>query len=188
MVEQARTKCPATNREGQPCKSRLGPGQIVCYHHGGNLPRVKAAATLRISRDKAQQELITRMKTAKTGRLDLIAEMELLAIEVIVFRDICRERMQKLNEIRYEGTTGEQLRAEITLYERALDRCNTVLATNVKLGIAERRQQLEEAQALVLVGVIKSILGRLRLSPEQKAIAGEVVPEELRAISAAVSA
>ncbi len=192
MVEYADGKCRGTiqsgPRKGEPCRARPKTGSVLCGAHGGHLPKVKRAAQFRLARDEAQQELIRRMKDDRQGRQDAVTELDRLAAEVIVFKDICRERIEQLNQIRYEGKTGEQIRAEIILYERALDRCNTVLATNIKLGIAERKQKLDEAQALLMVGVIKTILNRLDLSREQKAIAVKVVPEELRAISAAVQA
>lgn len=191
MAVHATTSCSGTNKEtGLPCKARPIKGGTVCRMHGGSLPRTKAAAQLRLARDAAQQELIVRMKTAgRSERQDAVTELDRLAAEVIVFKDIVRERLDELlaGELRYEGKTGEQLRAEVALYERALDRCNTVLATNVKLGIAERKAALRKAEVEMLALTIRVILNRLGLTREQKILAGQVVPEELRAISAAVS-
>lgn len=194
MVDQADGKCRGKilsgPRKGEPCKGKPRKGSLLCDSHGGQLPRVQAAAQLRIARDEAQQELIRRMKAAQLSeRQDAVTELDRLAAEVIVFKDIVRERLDELlaGELRYEGKTGEQLRAEVALYERALDRCNTVLATNVKLGIAERKAALRKAEVEMLALTIRTILGRLGLTREQKILAGQVVPEELRAISAAVS-
>jgi hypothetical protein len=190
MAEFATGQCSATARTtGNPCKMKPEAGAVVCWLHGGRLPKVKQAAKFRLARDKAQQEALQRLKADGASRQDVVTEMDRLAAEVIVFKDVCRERLEQLlelGELRYEGKTGEQLRAEVALYERALDRCNTVLSTNVKLNIAERKQKLDEAQAMLMVGVVKTILNRLDLTPEQKRIAIKVVPEEMRAISAAV--
>lgn len=109
--------------------------------------------------------------------------MERIAAETIAFKDICRARLEAIgDEWRYDHQHGEQLRAEVALYERALDRCEKILANYVRLGIADRKVKLDEAQAVLLVGVIKNILARLDLSRDQKTLAGQVVPEELRAI------
>jgi hypothetical protein len=192
LREEATGHCSATARStGKPCKRPPGPGAVVCKVHGGALPRVRQAAQFRLARDEAQQELIKRMKTAqREDRADAVTELDRLAAEVIVFKDIVRERLDTImalpEGIRYEGKTGEQLRAEVALYERALDRCNTVLATNVKLGIAERKVELNKAQAQILAGVIRAILGQLELNHDQQRMAARVVPIELMAISAAV--
>lgn len=117
-----------------------------------------------------------------------IDELEKIAAEAIVFKNICQERINKLLEAEqsfgYEGRAGEQLRSEVAVYERALDRCNKVLVDHVRLDIAGRKQKLDEQQAVLLVGVIKAVLGQLGLSRDQKKLAGEVVPRELRAIEA----
>jgi hypothetical protein len=115
--------------------------------------------------------------------------MERLAAEVIVFKDICREAVDELlsrDEMRYEGKAGEQLRAEVAVYERALDRCEKVLATCFKLGMAKQRAELQEAEAQLVALVIRNVLGRLDLNEQQQRMAITAVPEELRAVSALV--
>jgi hypothetical protein len=186
-MAEAKKQCPGTNREtGLPCKAPCIKGGTACRRHGGNLPRVKAAAEFRLARDKAQQEALKRLKARGSSKVEIVDEMDRLAAEAIVFKDIARERLDELwamGEIRYAGKTGEQLRAEVALYERCLTQCNAILSTNIKLGIAERKQKIDEAQALIVVGLIKSVLNRLDLSKDQKRLAAQVVPEELRAIS-----
>lgn len=175
------------NHKGVPCRAWAIKGGTVCRQHGGNLVRVQNAANFRIAKTKAERQALSRLreKTGKNGT-DAIAEIERLAAEVIVFKDICRERLELLwaqDEIRYSTSAGEQLRAEVALYERALDRCEKILATHVRLGIAKRREAINEAEQLLLVSAIRNILNRLGLSQEQQRIAVQVVPEELRAIS-----
>lgn len=113
---------------------------------------------------------------------DPIEALSELAAEVIVMKDYFRSQIEAL---RYQSPTGEQLRAEVALYERALDRCVRILETMAKLGISERRTAIAEAQAITLMAVISNVLDRLELTEDQRAIAGAVVPEELRAIEAA---
>jgi hypothetical protein len=117
---------------------------------------------------------------------DAYAELEQLAAEAAMFRKICFERLEalKVDAWRYEGKTGEQIRSEVVLYERAMDRSQKFLVDYARLGIAEKRVKIAEAQAMILVGVIQNVLGRLDLSRDQKRIAATVVPEELRAIAA----
>lgn len=179
--------CPNVKHDGTPCKNYCIKGGTTCRHHGGTLPRVKAAATFRLARDAAQQEALKRLQADKASKRDTITEMDRLAAEVIAFKDVCRERLDQLlsldDSIRYEGKTGEQLRAEVALYERSLDRCNTVLATNVKLDIDGKKKQLDKDQAAIVVALVRAILGGLDLTKAQKQLATRVVPEQMRAIS-----
>jgi len=88
------------------------------------------------------------------------------------------------DEIRYEHRAGEQLRAEIALWERSAERCLKMYSEIVRLGIAERQIRIREAEIILMAEAIRNILKRLNLSPQQKTLAGQVVAEELRAIEA----
>lgn len=178
--------CTAKRHDGQPCRARAIKGGRVCFKHGGNLPRVKEAGRFRLRRDKAQQEALERLRAEKAGRVETINEMDRLAAEAIAFKDVVREHLEELEEIRYKGNTGEQLRAEVALYERALDRCNTILATNLKLGIAEKRAELDKQKAILVAAAIRAVLARLELSDAQQRMAPTIIKEELLAISAEV--
>jgi hypothetical protein len=134
----------------------------------------------------ARERLMKQAKQRGIDRIqDAVEELEILASEAKAFKDICRERLDAIGDTwRYDHRAGEQLRAEVALYERAIDRCNKILTDYVRLGIAEKRVKIAEAQAMLLLGVIQNVLGRLELTRDQKRIAAVVVPEELRAISA----
>lgn len=173
-------------RTGPPCKRKVPMGEIRCYKHGGRSPATKRAALDRRNEWEARQRLLKQAQTRGIDRIeDAVEELEQIAAEARAFKNICRDRLAAIgDEWRYSSATGEQLRAEVALYERAIDRCNKILTDYVRLGIADKRVKIAEAQALLLVGVIQSILNRLDLSRDQKRIAAVVVPEELRAISA----
>lgn len=185
-------KCTSPRRDGQPCKKWAIKGGNVCKDHGGNLPNVKGAARFRLARDAAQKAALDRLRADKAGRVETITEMDRLAAEALAFKDTVRELLEGLldrngGELRYEGKTGEQLRAEVALYERALDRCNTILATNIKLGIHEKRLELDKLQAQVIAQTIRTILDRIGLTTEQKKVVPGIIVEEMKAISTAVS-
>jgi len=105
-----------------------------------------------------------------------------LAAEVWASKEYFKSKIESL---RYEHHAGEQLRAEVALYERALDRCMKVLGEITRLGISERRARIQEAQAVLIVQAFQRVLDRLELSPQQKIVATQVVPQELRALSEA---
>jgi hypothetical protein len=149
---------------------------------------VKNAAQVRRNELAARSQLGIRIKKAggHATMEDAYAELEKLAAEAAIFRQICFERLEVLgtDAWRYEGKTGEQLRSEVALYERAMDRSQKFLVDYARLGIAEKRVKIAEAQAMILVGVIQNILGRLDLTRDQKRLSASVVPDELRKIAA----
>lgn len=112
---------------------------------------------------------------------DALAELERAATEAVAFKDVIFERLAMLadDEWRYEGKTGEQTRAEITLYERALDRVLKFEGDLLKLGIAERRARIEEAELILVGGAIRATLSRIGLTSEQQRIATVVIQEEI---------
>jgi hypothetical protein len=170
---------------GRRCRNRIPAGHLVCDKHRGNFPKTRAKAQMRQAEAHARYQLKKKLEREGVYKMeDAIEEMEAIAGEAIAFKNICRERLEALKgDIRYSTAAGEQLRAEVALYERAIDRCDKILTNYVRLGISDRRVKIAEAQALLLVGVIQNVLGRLELSRDQKRIAAVVVPEELRAIS-----
>lgn len=173
--------------DGPRCRSWVKPGAKVCKRHGGSVPRVRTAAELRENEIQVRARLRKKLSNGGLTPIeDVYAALEDNAAEAQMFKEIV---WQRLNDItgeegwRYKSTAGEQLRAEVALYERAMERANKFLVDYVKLGIADRRVKVAEAQALILVGVIQNILNRLDLTRDQKRIAATVVPDELRAIS-----
>lgn len=175
-----------SSRDGT-CTRQVKAGSIRCHIHGGHIQKVQRAALDRRNELAARNKVAKRLK--KQGGYDRIEdaveELEKLAAEALMFKEICWERLQAIKgDWRYSTSAGEQLRSEAALYERAMDRCNKLLTDYVKLGIAERRVKISEIQAMMLVGVIQNVLGRLDLTRDQKRLAAQVVPEELRAIEA----
>lgn len=177
----------ASSGRTEQCKAKPIKGGTVCRYHGGSLPNVKATAQVRLARSSAEKMALKRLRDRMGTRsnTDVLNEMERLAAEVIVFKDVCREAVETIMAMdawRYEGKAGEQLRAEVAVYERALDRCEKVLATCFRLGMAERRASIDEAEQQLVAMVIRNTLNRLELNEYQQRLAITVVTEELRAL------
>jgi hypothetical protein len=85
----------------------------------------------------------------------LQALLELTA-EAHAYKEELRRRVVALNENewRYENIAGEQIRGDIILYERALDRTARMLLMIAKLGIEERLARVSERQATLIEQVI----------------------------------
>ena len=80
--------------------------------------------------------------------------------------------------------TEEAIRGLARLEADERDRCANFAAKAIAAGLAERQVRLAEQQAALIVGMIRSLLAELSLSPDQQATAVEVVPRLLRAIAA----
>lgn len=117
-----------------------------------------------------------------------LLELQRLAAEVVNFKDALRSMVERLGSVRYDGPMGEQVRGEVALYERALDRCGRILRDITALRIDERiveiQSRVSEEQGRLVAGVISASLDELDLTPQQYARAREVVPRHLRALSA----
>lgn len=76
--------------------------------------------------------------------------------------------------------TGEQVRGLVELEQNERDRVVKYAKVAHDMGIEQRYVELAERQGEALVSMIRGVLGRLGLTPEQQALVGEVVPDELR--------
>jgi hypothetical protein len=80
---------------------------------------------------------------------------------------------------------GEQIRGEVQIFERAMDRCNTVLATYARLNIDERLVAITASQKAMVVGAIERALAAAGLTGAAAADAKKVVARHLRSVDAA---
>ena len=76
----------------------------------------------------------------------------------------------------------------LELYHRERKHLLDLVKTAISVGIEERRVRLAEAQGSLMNDVIRRILARLSLSPDQSALLPVVVPEELRRAAAMAGA
>jgi hypothetical protein len=173
-------RCTAHNKAGQHCKMRVSKhdrdrGITVCKFHGGKAPQVQAAAARRTPEAKARAYLEKNGYEPLTDPVKVLAD---LAGEAVAMKDYFRSQ---IDQLRYEHRAGEQLRAEVALYERAMDRCVKVLTDIMRLGIAERRARIEEAQAVMMLNIFNTVLGRMDLPAQKRALAMEIIQQELTA-------
>lgn len=183
---EAKKRCGHLTRAGVPCKQLLRPAEIVCFRHGGKYPQVKSAEQRRKAERDARFKFKKRWADQGYEFHSAVEELEVNMAKAVVFREIVEEELAKLDpsSYGYEHEHGEQLRAIVGLYERCLKTVNDMAVQYERLGIAERKVRIDEAQAVILVSVIKNVLNRLDLNREQKVLATTVVSEELRAIEA----
>lgn len=161
---QAR-KCSGTrSTDGQPCQAWAVTGTTVCSAHGASAPAVKAKAAERAIEQQARQQL---------ARLDVpavedpLSELARVCGQVLGWKDMLAGKVNALSSLRYSTEAGgEQLRAEVALWERALDRCERFLTAMARLNIDERLARISEQRAEVIITVFTTALERAGIDGE----------------------
>jgi hypothetical protein len=160
-----------------------------CKNHGARVgqPHSKQAAV-----NVIQGQVATRVAAimAEHGErllnaapvLNPLTELRKLAGEMLAFKDILAERVAGLqaNEWRYAGSrTGEQVRAELILYERAMDRLQTCLVNIAKLKIEETLARIEDRQVTMVEHALTVALQASGATLEGQDAARKVLVREL---------
>lgn len=184
---------------GQRCRKVAEPGQDVCAKHGGKAPQARAAAAKRI----VEAELMELAETLVGAPVDNpLTELANLAGRARAWMELLQGRVEKLLEtsadvadeqernsrdgknsgIRYQGGAGEQLRAEVALYERSMDRLGKFLADYGRLGIDERLAKITEMQAEKVIAAIDAALAHAGVTGKTATEAKQVAARHLRAV------
>jgi hypothetical protein len=177
-------RCKAT---GERCRKYPMHGGRVCGSHGGSAGQVRAAAQRRLQARAVEAEVDAELAYQQVEAVsNPLEELSLLAGEALMLKEAMAARVNALKSLSYSaaGSGTEQLRSEVALYERALDRTARFLDLLVKSGFEEKRIALDAARAAVLIQVLDRIFDRLELSDAQRVLIGTVVPQEFRAIAA----
>lgn len=174
-------RCTGRRTDGQPCGAYAVNGARVCSAHGGRAPQVKAKAAERVAEQQARREL-ARLDVAPVN--DPLTEMARIAGQVVAWKDVLAEKVNGLSSLRYEGEgSGEQLRAEVALWERALDRCEKFLTAMARMNIEERMARVTEKQAAIVQDALRETFREMGLSAEQQRDATAKLGRHLRAVS-----
>lgn len=176
-------RCVRHNRDGDPCKRWPLQGTTVCKSHGGQLPRVAAAAARNVVEAKARRTLDLLAPEPVT---DPLAALSRLAGRVVAWEQVCAERVAALEEIRYtaDGVGTEQLRAEVDVFRAALAECRQTLTAIARLDIDSRLARISAAQAAVMERVIDAALRGAGVAGESADRGRAAAAVELRAAAA----
>lgn len=156
------------------------PGYGSCKLHSGSTPSGKAVAARQ--RVKAEAEAALRGMNIEPIN-DPLTELAHHAGEVRAMRDVLRDEVNRLEELRYKGATGEQIRAELGAYQTALRDTTAVLVQYARLNIDERLTQIEEKKAERVVAAINAVIDFLGVTGQQAAQAREIAVRHLRAVN-----
>jgi hypothetical protein len=161
-------RCHAKTHKGEPCGFYAMEGQLVCRKHGGMAPQARVAAKVRQGEEKARRQL---------ARLDLppvenaLEALRQHAAVVIEWRDRTAGMVNVLNgEIRFESSVRlEQLRSEVMLWERALDRATVTLSALARCQVDERLTTIRENDARRIEGALSKALAEAGLTGDAAA-------------------
>jgi hypothetical protein len=121
---------------------------------------------------------------AQLARLDLppvddpLSELARITGQVIGWKDQIAAKVNELTSLRYSTEGGEQLRAEVALWERALDRCERFLTAMARLDIDERLTRIAEGQAELILSVFAAALERAGVTGDQADLVLTAADEE----------
>lgn len=182
-------QCSATARSGRRCRAFAVQGTTVCRMHGGSARQVRAKGRERLAAVAARADAERLLTHEAVDRMeDPLEALGRLAVEALAMKEALASRVNALASLRYSaaGAGTEQLRAEVVLYERALDRSAKFLDMLARNNWEERRIQISEAQGQQLVAVVRAVLERLGLDERQQQLVPVVVPEEFRRVATVV--
>lgn len=178
---QAR-RCGARTRKpgNPPCVKWPINGTKRCGNHGGKAPQTVAKA----QRDRAESEARKAL-----GRLNIVpvdnplTELQHLAGEAKAWKELLAGYVAELERLRYGGDGGEQIRGEIILFERAIDRCATILTAIARLNIDERLVRVSERQVEIVAEALTKTLADMGMSQDQQREARRGVARHLHAVA-----
>ena len=184
-----KARCGAQKRQGAPgdkCTLVAGfgtdhVGYGSCKFHGGNTRNQRAAARAEMADTEARRVLAT---LDVTPVADPFAALSRHAGQVLAWQEAISHIVNQLGDrVRYEGAAGsEQLRAEIALYERAMDRTGQILGMIAKLNIEDRMARVTERQADALVSAIEAALAAAGVTGPAADDARKAAARHLRAV------
>lgn len=152
--DHQRWECTSLAKRGGVCHSHhMVADTDRCRMHLGK----KASAVIA---EHEARKAVARLDLSPVG--DPLNQLAILAAQVLAWRDAMAEQVNGLTSLRYESFSdagsSEQLRAEVSLWERALDRCERVLTAMARLNIDERLARISERQIEVMEAAIRATL------------------------------
>jgi hypothetical protein len=188
------------------CRHKFGEGTAACHDnavkgteparcrkHGaarGSIPAKQAANRVVSGQIADRLVVILAEHGEKLMKPDPIGnpltELLDLAAEVKAFKEIMRAitaHLVQKADMRYGTRMGEQLRAEVVLYERAQERLGKLLMDISRLGIDARLLQLEEQQAGMIERALQAALSASGLGLVEQQEARTVLRRELTRVA-----
>lgn len=168
-----------------------------CANHGANIgSELSQQAARAVAEDRLAMVLAELLDSRQFDLLhpppidNPLEELLELAAEVKALKELLRAVVagKKMQEWRYEATrAGEQIRAEIMLYERSTERLGHLLIQISKLGIEQRLAAIDETVIGNITRALSMALTASGMELSAQAKARKVLMRELKAIDASGS-
>lgn len=202
--------CGGKKRQGEGlCTRPAGwgtdhPGAGRCKLHGGCAPSgAKAGRDELVEREARKLMDKLELASALSGRPvdNPLTELALLAGRARALMETLEERVEALlnadagteetsseseNGIRYRAGPGEQIRGEMQLYERAMDRLGRLLVDIARLNIDERLAKITERQIDAVLVAFEAGLNAAGIrDPAQRSAAKQAAGRALELVKSA---
>jgi len=184
----ARPLCGAKKRQGDgTCGRPAGwgtphAGAGRCKFHGGNTRNHQNGGHLALVEQQLHhdRDAMAALLGAADPVEDPLRELQVLAGEAKRWKQLVAERVSGLTSLGYAGAVGEQVKAEVQLLERAMDRLGHLLLGIGRLNIDERLARVSEQQAATVASALGVVLSEMGLSHDQQREARSRVARHLR--------
>lgn len=114
---------------------------------------------------------------------DPLRALKILAGECLAWKDRVSGFLATLDDVGYDSeTVGSQVRAQVIVWERALDRCEHVLSSLARLKIDERLARIEQDKADMIIRAVDAALKAGHAPPEFWPAARRQAAAQLRVI------
>lgn len=153
-------RCNAHNTKGDPCMRWPREGTDVCRNHGGAAPQVVAAGEARRAAKALEADANAVLGYSLDGKVpDVLSAMEGLAAASLNMVEALAQRVNDLARVRYGSDYSvEQIRGEVVLLERAMDRSAKMLEL-----LAKHKPDGEAAAAVNLLTSLSDQIKNLDL-------------------------
>lgn len=178
---QTHTRCKGHNRAGGPCGRHPAKAQRVCKSHGAASPQAKAKAEERAATEQAEG-VIAKLWPGLATQAPVKDPVDLLARTAGALEhmaDVVGERVNTLNTSIAAGKDMTQLRAELVLLDRLLDKLLKASEGMARLGIAERQVRIEEEQAAIVTTAFRAAIAVVQLLPADRDLVVRTFLEQL---------
>lgn len=154
-------------RDGEQCTKRAVAGSTICRSHGAAAGQIRRAAAVRVAEADARAAWAAADNPPDE---DPLRELQRLAGEALAWKDFLRDRITELSSLGYQSAVGEQVRAQVVLYERALDQVTKVLVAVGRLRIDERLAAIDQQ-------IANKVLQAITMALEENNITGHDATE-----------
>lgn len=187
-------RCRHGSGTPEPCRyyAVRGTDPPACKNHGGNegsgQMRGVGLRLINGEADKRAGEIIelhgSELALARPVE-DPYRELMQLAGEMLAWKNMLRERVALLkpSQYRYAGRQGEQTRAEIVLYERAMERLGSMLISIAKLNLDARLVGIRQQSLDMLDRALTLAFTKAGVAPEKMEPARAVFREHVKLAS-----